>query len=99
MIKHILFFRLKAYSLDDKNAILDEMERRFLELSSKIHEIKFLEVGKNFNKRDVAFDICLYTHFENRLSLDAYQIHPAHKELLNYLNTINREIAVVDYEI
>lgn len=99
MIKHIIFFKLKTYTQEEKKEILDEMEKRFLDLRSKIQEIKYLEVGKNFNMREVAFDICLYTHFNNKMDLEVYQHHTAHKDLLNYLATIEREIAVVDYEI
>ena len=99
MIKHIIFFKLKTYTAEEKKEILAEMEKRFLDLRSNIQEIRYLEVGKNFNEREVAFDICLYTHFENKVDLDVYQHHSAHKDLLNYLATIDREIAVVDYEI
>jgi hypothetical protein len=98
MLKHIVFFRLKGYKTEEKDNLLTEMKTRFNALKDSISEISFLEVGINQNTRSVAFDICLFTLFDNKEKLDFYQIHPAHQDLLKFLDGIEREIAVVDYE-
>jgi hypothetical protein len=56
-------------------------------------------VGLNFESSDAASDISLYTEFESRKALDAYQIHPLHMPVKEFLPKVRNERRVVDYEV
>ena len=44
-------------------------------------------------------DVALYTEFDSREALDAYQVHPAHQEFAAFLAPLRSERRVVDYEL
>ena len=58
-----------------------------------------LEVGLNFETSSDAADISLYTEFESREALNAYQIHPAHMPAKKIIPLVRLERRVADYEI
>lgn len=98
MLKHIVCWKLKEYSdVDSKNRDLLRMKELLESLPAKITELKHLEVGINFNTSDTAFDISIYSVFENELGLEAYQKHPAHLEAGTFIKSITQKRAVVDY--
>lgn len=100
MLKHIVFFKLKeVYSPDNKLELLTELRERLQVLLLEIPEIIALETGINMNNRKTAFDLSLMVDLENENSLSIYRNHPKHIEVLNYLNKIDLETAVVDYII
>jgi len=63
-----------------------------------IPEIVKLEVGINFNQSTAAFDVVLFSEFENKKTLQNYQEHPEHIKFKNRINNIRTARAVVDYE-
>jgi len=99
MIRHIVFFRLKEQN--DKGLKQDQLQdlKNFLEsLKEKIEGIVHLETGINFSAREVAFDLALISDFASVNDLEKYIAHPEHQKLLELLNEIKKEVAVVDYE-
>lgn len=100
MVKHIVMWNLKESAEGrSKDENLQEMKARLEGLKDKIGEIKFLEVGINFNETGDAFDMVLYTEFENREALDIYQNHPEHIRVRDFVRGVRLERKVVDYEI
>ena len=95
MITHIVFFRLKDSSeqgLAKTKAVLQNME-------GKIAELQFIEVGVNVVASPRNYDLALVTKFASLTDLDAYQVHPAHVEVLGYMKEALREPSVaIDYE-
>ena len=57
------------------------------------------EGGLNFEYSDATSDISLYTEFASRAALDAYQIHPDHGKVKDFLPLVRTERRVVDYEV
>ena len=99
MIKHIVMWRLKDTANDsskDQNAIM--LKKELESLKDKIKEIRHIEVGINVNPSDAAFDVVLYSEFDNLEALHAYQIHPEHKRIVGFVNRIRLDRCVVDYE-
>ncbi|MCG8696769.1 MAG: Dabb family protein [Bacteroidales bacterium] len=96
MIKHVVFIKLKEG--ERKSEQLSVLKDMLDNLPSKISELVSLEAGINFSKSSSAYDICLITEFKSEQDLDAYRIHPAHKEVLDYLSLNKESIAVVDFE-
>jgi hypothetical protein len=100
MIKHIILWRLKEFaenSTKQENAL--KVKAMLENMRGKIPGMLKLEVGLNFETSDSASDISLYTEFESRGALEAYQIHPVHMKVKEFLPLIRTERRVVDYEM
>lgn len=99
MIKHIVMWRLKD---EAAGAGREENARKLKEtleaLQGVIKELKAVEVGINFNPSPAAFDVVLYSEFEDREGLEAYQNHPEHLKIVDFVGEIRSDRAVVDYE-
>jgi hypothetical protein len=100
MIKHIVMWRLKDFANGANKGENAKGLKSLLEsLKSKISEIKHIEVGININPSDAAFDVVLYSEFDNLSGLEAYQRHPEHLKVVTFINEIRLERGVVDYEV
>ncbi|KRT65968.1 MAG: stress responsive alpha-beta barrel domain-containing protein [Candidatus Dadabacteria bacterium CSP1-2] len=100
MIKHIVMWRLKEFA----NGVNKEENARKLKshlesLKSKIKEIKRIEVGINIKSSDAASDVVLYSEFDSMDDLEAYQRHPEHMKVVDFVNEIRLERRVVDYKV
>jgi hypothetical protein len=99
MINHVVLFKLKKYnSPGEKQAEIGKLEEALLSLSCKIEELKYIEVGVNYDLDAKSHDICLITHFESLDQLDAYRVHPEHVKVANLIALHAVERAAVDFE-
>ena len=99
MINHVVLFKLKNYNSEaEKQDTIASIEDALLALSDKISELKYIEVGVNYEITSRSYDICLITHFESVDDLDAYRIHPDHLKVGELLQQHVVERAAVDYE-
>jgi hypothetical protein len=76
-----------------------KLKNRLESLKDKITEIKSIEVGINIKNSDVSSDVVLYSEFDSMDDLEAYQKHPDHVKISEFVNEIRLERRVVDYEI
>lgn len=99
MIKHIVMWRLKE-SADNatKKENAERLKEKLESLKDKIDEIKKIEVGININPSESAFDVVLYSEFEDPEALNNYQNHPEHKKIVDFVSRIRTDRCVVDYE-
>ena len=100
MIKHIVLWKLKDFAegaTKQQNAL--KVKAMLEDMRGKISGMLKLEVGLNFETSDSACDISLYSEFTSREALDAYQIHPEHMKVKNFLPLVRTERRVVDYEV
>lgn len=99
MINHVVLFKLKKYNSDsEKQSEIGKLEEALLSLSDKIEELKYIEVGVNYDLDAKSHDICLITHFESLDQLDAYRIHPEHVKVADLIAQHVIERAAVDFE-
>jgi len=96
MIKHIVMWNLKEEN-KEKNAL--EIKTRLEALKTIIPQIHSIEVGRNFNESDMAYDLVLYTEFETKGDLEIYQNHPAHKAVAKFVAEVRTARVVGDYEL
>ncbi len=100
MVKHIVFWKLKEQAAGaEARENAERLRQKLLSLRSFIPEILEMEVGFNFNPSEAAYDVALYTVFESREALEAYQKHPEHLKVAEFVREIRSARAVVDYEI
>ncbi len=98
MINHIVLFKLKEYPIEQKPAIIAEMKSLLEGLNGKIGELKFIEVGVNYELETKSYDLALITHFDSIGDLDKYRVHPEHKKVIARFAEFNLDRAAVDYE-
>jgi hypothetical protein len=100
MIVHIVFWKLHDTGLNgkskDENA--RELQQRFAALMGVIPGLLKIETGTDLLHTKDSVDFCLYTEFESRAALDAYTPHPAHKEIIAFMQDVRYERRVIDYE-
>lgn len=97
MINHIVLFKLKDYPKEDKAKIIEELKTLLEGLKEKIDEVKYLEVGTNYELEAKSYDIALVSHFESLDDLDAYRVHPEHLKVVERIKETTLERAAVDY--
>ena len=98
MIKHIVFFRLKEQQDQElKQQQLLKLKNFLESLKDKISWIRNIEVGINYSTRDIAYDLALISDFNSNEDLEKYISHPEHQKLVDFLNDIKKEVALVDY--
>ncbi len=93
MVKHIVFFKLKNNSLENKKTV----QQKLLSLKTEVEALQKIEVGINFCKEDRAYDIALLTDFANEEDLEAYAVHPYHLEVVAYIKNLATSSKVVDF--
>lgn len=95
MLRHIVM--IKLINAETKAAESLKLKEMLENLKAEIPALLTMEVGVNINTRATAFDLVLKADFENEIGLNAYRMHPAHKEVLEYMKNIVDKTAVVDY--
>lgn len=95
MIKHIVFFKLKDRSPEK----VQETVQVLRNMEGKIPQLLSIEVGADIIHSDRSFDIALVTVVASMEDLEAYQVHPAHKEVIAHINEVKELSVAVDYEV
>jgi hypothetical protein len=94
MITHIVFFKLKDRSPENirrTREVLAGME-------GKIPQLRSLEVGIDVMRSERSYDLALVARFDSLEDLRAYNDHPVHQEVLQYIATVKDISLAVDYE-
>lgn len=100
MLKHIVMWKLKEFAEGNAKSENANIIKRDLEnLKDKINQLKFIEVGIDINKSAQAYDIVLYSEFENTEDLNIYQNHPEHLKIAKFIGNAKEERVVVDYTV
>ncbi|MEO7241561.1 MAG: Dabb family protein [Variovorax sp.] len=100
MIKHLVFWRLKDTAHGNDRATNAQLIKHKLEeLQGKIPGLRCIEVGIDFTAGESSSHVALYSEFDDRAALDAYQVHPAHQAVVAFLGPAQSERRVVDYEV
>lgn len=96
MLKHIVCWRIKETS-QSKEENISKVKALLESLPEKIEDIRELEVGININPSDAAFDVCLYSVFDDEKGLSTYQVHPEHVKVAGFIKEVTSERMVADY--
>ena len=96
MIVHIVMFKFQEQNKDKNLKIVEE---KLNALVQSIDELKSMEVGINFTESERAFDLSLYSTFENKEDLQAYAVHSEHLKVVELIKSVTLESKVVDYSL
>lgn len=98
MIKHLVFWKLKESAQgNDKMTNAQLIKEKLEALNGHIAGLMELEVGIDFVQDSASADVALYSVFETREALDAYQVHPAHVAVKGFIQGVACGRQVVDY--
>lgn len=93
MIKHIVMFRLNDISR------ATEVKERFNKVLENVSELRKGEaVINSADAPESNYTIALICDFDSIADLNAYQVHPAHKEFGAFIAEIKTDRACIDYE-
>lgn len=99
MIKHVVMWEFKDQAAgNSKEENIELAAEKLLSLKDLVEQIKFLEVGKNINQSEAAYELVLITEFESPADLDQYQIHPEHEKVKAFIGEVASKRVLVDYE-
>lgn len=100
MIKHIVVWRLKDEALDAGKVENLERTKAALEaLRDLVPSVRHLEVGLDIGAAHDSWDIAIYSEFDDRAGLDAYQVHPEHVKVAGLIGELRELRAAIDYEV
>ena len=99
MVKHLVLWRLKKMAhgksaAENARAIKEKLEG----LRGRVPGLLCIEVGIDLSRTDNSSNVALYSEFESRAALDAYQAHPEHKAVMPFILEARSERRLIDYE-
>ena len=94
MIVHIVMFKFKE---ENKETNVLEMKRKLEALVNLVPTLKSMEVGIDFSKSERAYDLSLYSTFDDKAGLNAYAIHKEHLKVVEFVKEMTVDAKVVDY--
>ncbi len=98
MIKHIVLWRLNGESARQRMAQAREIKSVLEALNGRIDGLRKLEVGIDFSDAASSAQVALYSEFDSREALAAYQTHPEHLQAAAVVKAAASERRLVDYE-
>lgn len=99
MIRHVVAWKLAAEEDNERAAHAQRIVAELEALVGVVPEIASLSAGAN--SLDIAgnWDVVLVADFADAEALDAYQVHPAHKNFAEFIGTVRSDRVAVDFEI
>ncbi|HVL75341.1 MAG TPA: Dabb family protein [Noviherbaspirillum sp.] len=100
MLKHIVMWKLKDQAEGADRATNARKMKEMLEACRHIVPgILKLEVGLAQPGLEATYDVVLYSEFESKAALDAYQEHPDHVALKPFFGAVREARQCMDYEV
>ncbi len=100
MIKHIVFWKLKEHAEGNDRAANAIKAKQLLDACSKLVPgiLKF-EAAIAQPGLEASYDVVLYSEFDSKESLDAYQNHPEHALIKPFFGAVREARQCMDYEV
>jgi heme-degrading monooxygenase HmoA len=100
MIKHIVMWQLKVHAEGaDKAANAAKMKSLLEACANIVPGMGAFEVALAQEGMEATYDVVLYSEFESRAALDAYQNHPQHVALKPFVGAVREARQCMDYEV
>jgi quinol monooxygenase YgiN len=98
MIRHLVLWKLAADADEDKRLIVAELQERFAALA-ELDGVMQLEIRADIGETDGNWDVVLQGDYHDTAALDAYQVHPAHQDVVAYVRSVVTARACIDFEV
>ena len=100
MIRHVVLWTLKEHGDGAgraENAL--RLKARLESLPARIPQLRSLEAGVDVGADARGWHVALVATFDSKADLAAYQAHPEHQRLVEWLGLVREQRAVVDYRL
>jgi len=97
MIKHIVVVKVKDSAEGATRKENAQALKSKLESLKSIKQAKNLVVGFPLNST-ADWDVSLHCDFENASDMDIYRKHPDHMKVVEFLNKVQQERKLIDFE-
>jgi hypothetical protein len=94
MLTHVVFFKLKERIPEN----IGELVARLAPLAERVPQVRHLEVGADVVRAARSYDVALIVKFDDRAAMEAYQVHPEHVPVADYVREVCESILAVDFE-
>lgn len=98
MIKHVVMWKLRGPSDQEKQTQAEQVKVALLALRGKIPGMQSLEVGAAPKAEGEQSDVVLITTHDDWGALEIYQKHPDHLVAARVIGELRTERRVVDFE-
>jgi len=100
MIKHIVFWKLKEFA-EGGNRVTNaaKMKTMLDACANLVPGILKFEAVVAQPGLEATYDVVLYSEFEDRAALEAYQDHPDHVALKPFFGAVREARQCMDYQI
>lgn len=95
MLHHIVLMKFKDGVAAEA---ITHLEQMLDVLPDKIIEIQTYEFGRDVLHTERSYDFALVSGFANLETMQRYQTHPEHQQVVAHLQTICEDIRAVDFE-
>ncbi len=100
MIKHIVFWKLKAHAEGaDRAANAVKMKALLDACAELVPGMLRFEAVLAQPGLEASYDLVLYSEFADKAALDAYQDHPEHVAIKPFIGAVREARQCMDYEI
>ena len=100
MIKHIVMWQLKDFAEGaDKAANAVKMKQLLDGCADIVPGILRFETALAAPGLEATYDVVLYSEFESKAALDAYQEHPQHVAVKPFIGAVRQARQCMDYEV
>lgn len=96
-IRHVVAWRLAATDEAERSAHADDIVRRLTSLVGVVPSILSLSAGAEALYVGTNWDVVLIADFADQEGLEAYQVHPAHKEVGAFIRSVVADRVAVDF--
>lgn len=96
-IRHIVMWRLRGDTPQERLAARTKVKSAFEGLRDRIDGLIHIEIGADISDVDYACDVVLVSEFTNRAALEAYATHPEHLRVRQELADLRIARFQVDY--
>ncbi|WP_217182881.1 Dabb family protein [Streptomyces sp. AC495_CC817] len=99
MIRHVVSWKLAAEDASVRAEQAAEVARRLNALDGVVPQLRAISAGANAAYPDANWDIALVADVDSIDDLEAYQVHPAHEEVVAYVRSVVASRVAVDFEV
>lgn len=100
MVKHIVLWKIKdGYGNMTKAEIMAKIAADLSDLKGRIPEIMDLEVGASLTGGDMHYDMGLVVTFKRCDDILAYDSHPEHVKVRDFISQVKLDRATADIEV
>jgi Stress responsive A/B Barrel Domain len=91
MLTHVVFFKFPDLE------VAREAQARLLSMQGRIPSLLSIEAGVDVTRSGRSYDLALITRHADVAGLDAYQVHPAHEVVVQFVRSASTGSVAVDF--